>query len=337
MKKTKNIIVAFIILTVFIGTNSFSFAQGYTPLTPIPGTTTGNCAVDSSGNLIDPDSCKVPITDYIPNIFTLLIGLAGVLAVLMIVIGGVQYLSTDAIGGKSEAKEKITNAILGLLLAIGAYIILYTINPNALTFNLTGVTYQAPPGVKPPAQPVTDTCPGYNGPQPCSCPTCISIKNNKNSQGFGVTVSAVNDGAVPGLANSLLQLNEKLTSCSAVQGTCSPVYGFTWRVTEAYKPSRPHQSSCHYNGTCVDANIYWNGNPSINQRAQYIKRFLQEASASGLRAVYEVATDAERNALIQAGASFGGTGSVLWVRGSNCGNAGQPACISAPHFSVYLN
>lgn len=99
-----------------------AYAQNYTPLAPIPGT------VDSQG--------QVDISNYIPRVFTTLIGIAGVLAVVMIVIGGIQYMSTDAILGKSEGKEKIKNALWGLLLALGAWAILYTINPNLLNLNI---------------------------------------------------------------------------------------------------------------------------------------------------------------------------------------------------------
>ena len=74
---------------------------------------------------------------YIEGVFMLIIGIAGVLAVIMIIVGGIQYMSTDAISGKSEAKTKIQNAIFGLLLALGAWIILYSINERLVTFDLT--------------------------------------------------------------------------------------------------------------------------------------------------------------------------------------------------------
>lgn len=73
---------------------------------------------------------------YIPGIIMLIIGIAGVLAVVKIIFGGIQYMSTDAIGGKSEGKTHITNALWGLLLIISAYIILFTINPNLVNLNL---------------------------------------------------------------------------------------------------------------------------------------------------------------------------------------------------------
>jgi len=97
--------------------------------------------------------CKTQATqttlkDYIPGIFNLLIGLSAVAAVLMIVIGGFQYMSSDAIQGKSAGKERIKNAIFSLVLIIGAWLILYTINPNLLDLdlNISTVTTTSPPG-----------------------------------------------------------------------------------------------------------------------------------------------------------------------------------------------
>ncbi|PIQ66529.1 MAG: hypothetical protein COV96_01015 [Candidatus Zambryskibacteria bacterium CG11_big_fil_rev_8_21_14_0_20_42_18] len=73
---------------------------------------------------------------YLASIFKLAIAVAGGLAVIMIIWGGIQYMSTDAISGKSEAKNTIQNAIWGLLLAISAWLILNTINPDLVKFNL---------------------------------------------------------------------------------------------------------------------------------------------------------------------------------------------------------
>jgi len=103
----------------------------YIPLAPLPGTLGTECFEAS---------CEVGKTatlqTYLPGIFKLAIGIAGVLAVIEIIIGGLQYMSTDAIGGKSAGRERITAAIGGLLLALGAYIILNTISPNFVNLNI---------------------------------------------------------------------------------------------------------------------------------------------------------------------------------------------------------
>lgn len=142
--KSKKIIAIMIFLGIsfiFGGSlNNFVFAQDsseswdqYTPLAPLPGTTSGDCVKDEDGKISD---CTTDIQTYLPGVFKLAIGIAGVLAVLMIIIGGVQYITTDAIQGKSEGKERIQNALWGLVLVLVSWILLYTINPKLTVFNL---------------------------------------------------------------------------------------------------------------------------------------------------------------------------------------------------------
>ena len=97
----------------------------YTPLASIPSTN-GTGDIGSS-----PD-----IGTYFNQMYQLGVGVATALAVLMVIWGGVEYITTDAIGGKEEGKQKVQNAILGLLLALGSYLILQTINPALLNTNL---------------------------------------------------------------------------------------------------------------------------------------------------------------------------------------------------------
>ncbi|MEK7662304.1 MAG: hypothetical protein AAB355_02295 [Patescibacteria group bacterium] len=85
------------------------------------------------GGSVAPDS----VSSYLQFLFSFGIGIAIALSVIMIVIGGAQYLSTDAVFGKSEGKKKIIDALWGLLLALCSYLILYTINPNLLNLNLS--------------------------------------------------------------------------------------------------------------------------------------------------------------------------------------------------------
>jgi hypothetical protein len=81
---------------------------------------------------------------YLNNLYTAGIAIATGLAVLMIVIGGIQYVSSDAIGGKSDGKQRIQDAIIGLLLAFMSYLLLNTLNPDLLNNDLkleeTGVS-----------------------------------------------------------------------------------------------------------------------------------------------------------------------------------------------------
>jgi hypothetical protein len=76
----------------------------------------------------------VDLGNYFGIMYKILIGLAGALAVIMIFFGGVQYMTTDALGEKEEARERISNAVIGLIIALGSYAILNTINPKLLDF-----------------------------------------------------------------------------------------------------------------------------------------------------------------------------------------------------------
>lgn len=101
------------------------FAAPYVPLEPLPFVPT-----NAGGNL----------PAVLQGLFQLLvIGGAGI-AVLMITIGGVQYMTGDSLHQKSEGRERIQGAVLGLLLLFGIYIILRAINPDLLNFDLRSIT-----------------------------------------------------------------------------------------------------------------------------------------------------------------------------------------------------
>jgi hypothetical protein len=67
---------------------------------------------------------------FLKGLFQVLIIIAGLLAMIMIVLGAITYLSTDAFSGKTEGKDMMMSAIFGLILALGGWVIINTINPN---------------------------------------------------------------------------------------------------------------------------------------------------------------------------------------------------------------
>lgn len=93
----------------------------------------GKEILDSNGNPI-PKNCA--LTEYVNIIFDLLIGICAVLAFIMLVVGGIQYMGSELVSSKEAAKSQATNAILGLLVAFSAWLILNTINPKLLDFCL---------------------------------------------------------------------------------------------------------------------------------------------------------------------------------------------------------
>ncbi len=101
----------------FFAPTAYAATACYTMLAPI-GTFT-------------PTGCYT-LKDYLEGIFTTAIGIAGLLAVIMIVACGVKLTASGSAGARSEAKECIYNAIFGVLIAIGSWLLLNTINPQLL-------------------------------------------------------------------------------------------------------------------------------------------------------------------------------------------------------------
>jgi len=98
----------------------FSVAHGYTLIESLPGLSSQN----------------VSLSSYLGWLFPFALTVTAVLAVIMIVIGGLEIVGGGNEGLKTSGKKKIEGAIYGLLLAVSAYLILYTINPDLVNMNL---------------------------------------------------------------------------------------------------------------------------------------------------------------------------------------------------------
>lgn len=118
----------------------------YTPLAPLPGTYTG--------------SAQAPTTDlstYLAGAIKLLIALGAGFAVLVAIVGGTQYVAAGiSPSAKSDAKDRIFNAFIGLALILVSYLILNTINPD-----LVNLKFELPPIGQAPS-----TAPGGGGTPP---------------------------------------------------------------------------------------------------------------------------------------------------------------------------
>jgi hypothetical protein len=80
---------------------------------------------------------------FLNNLFEWGIAIALILAVLFIVLGSVEYMTTDAVFKKEEGIKKITAALAGLILALVSWVILNQINPNLLNMDITIVGQEA--------------------------------------------------------------------------------------------------------------------------------------------------------------------------------------------------
>jgi hypothetical protein len=76
---------------------------------------------------------------YVVAFYNWGLSIGGVLAVLMLMAGGLIWLTSAGDSGKiDEAKKMISGSLLGTLLLVGAYFFLHTINPNLI--NMPAIT-----------------------------------------------------------------------------------------------------------------------------------------------------------------------------------------------------
>lgn len=77
---------------------------------------------------------------FINAAFKILLSVGAILAVLRIAYAGYQYMSSDAWGEKSHAKEILGDTVIGILLLLSVWLILYQINPQILDLKIKYIT-----------------------------------------------------------------------------------------------------------------------------------------------------------------------------------------------------
>ncbi len=87
---------------------------------------------NEGGELVSPDK-------YITFIYNFMIGLVGIAGFISLVWYGVVWIYSGISEKKAEAMEGIKNTLIGIGLALGSYVLLYTINPNFLSLDLPKV------------------------------------------------------------------------------------------------------------------------------------------------------------------------------------------------------
>ena len=85
-----------------------------------------------------PNPSTLQFGDYINSLYRLAISIAALLAVFKIVIAGAKYMLDDVVTHKQEAKEEIKGALIGLLIILGAVLILNTVNTD-ITKNIIAI------------------------------------------------------------------------------------------------------------------------------------------------------------------------------------------------------
>lgn len=77
---------------------------------------------------------------YVAGVYRYLIGFALTVAIVMIMVGGLQYVLGASSGDVKSGKKRITDAIEGFVLLMFVYVILYTVNPETTLFRALDLT-----------------------------------------------------------------------------------------------------------------------------------------------------------------------------------------------------
>jgi hypothetical protein len=73
--------------------------------------------------------------DYLEGAYKYLLSISGFIAIIMVLFGGLQYVfSAGAPNQMKKGSDRIKHAMIGLILLIGTYMILYTVNPRLVIF-----------------------------------------------------------------------------------------------------------------------------------------------------------------------------------------------------------
>ena len=147
-KKVTGLLALFLVIAVSatLTTPRETLAAGggsnssYTLLEPLP-CVNGTAADTQTPNCVNGKVSVFEVDYYIKYAFRLAIALAAFAAVVMFTYGGFEYMMSEtSVTNQKTAKDRMKNAVLGLLAVLSSYVILNTIDPR-----LVNVTTTIPP------------------------------------------------------------------------------------------------------------------------------------------------------------------------------------------------
>ena len=99
---------------------------------------------------LKPETIKTGLPQYAKYIFNLAVMIVGLILLAVFIWGGILYLtSAGNVAKLGEAKERMASAFFGVVLLLSAYIILTTINPQLVIFELPFLEKIIPPAYQP--------------------------------------------------------------------------------------------------------------------------------------------------------------------------------------------
>jgi hypothetical protein len=85
-------------------------------------------------------TAQIPwLAQYLSGAYKYAVGLGAFLAAVMLIIGGFMYLTAGDSGRTAKGKEMISDALLGLAVMLGSYVLLNLVNPSLTTLDAVKV------------------------------------------------------------------------------------------------------------------------------------------------------------------------------------------------------
>jgi hypothetical protein len=191
---------------------------------PIPNLTFTKTSVD--GGYV-----SLPwLADYIAATYKYGVGIVSFIAIIMIMVGGLRW--TTAGGNASavtSAKQMISGAVIGMILALGSYLILYSVNPDLVSFKNLQIKLVGRQELdlldRSIASVQGDTAPEAGAPTPSfnGCPIAltepaIKQKNSPRTKEFQEKIGSVITGSTVG--EKIIQVAEAAAKCGVNFGYC---------------------------------------------------------------------------------------------------------------------
>jgi len=93
-----------------------------------------------TGKAFNVSNNTATIANYVKAIYKYLIGIIGIVACIMLMVGGIVWLTAGGSPEKvKQAQEYIIASLTGLVLALGSFMILGTINPALVNFTISNI------------------------------------------------------------------------------------------------------------------------------------------------------------------------------------------------------
>lgn len=165
-----------LLLALLLPVAAHAQSSDFVPLTSLPG------LKDFVG--------ATSLPNLLSSIYKICIGLAATLAVLQIMLAGVEYMGGDSVTEKKAARERIGLAIGGLILVLSPTIVFSIINPHILDLDISNDVGQLAPGTSSTGS--ASAAPASSDSltsTPSGAPSCAAPIAN------GATVASANDQA----------------------------------------------------------------------------------------------------------------------------------------------